>query len=71
MKTENTRKKIQTELVEKFSKEDYFDDCPICQAMKAAENERRELDEYELKKAFAKAKERGGIVGGKWFEESK
>ena len=44
-----------------------FDDCPICRAMKAAQEEGRQLTEAELKEAFAKAKESGGVVGGPWF----
>lgn len=33
----------------------YFDDCPICQAMKKAEEEGRALSSSETKKAFEKA----------------
>jgi len=43
----------------------YFDDCPICQAMKKAEEEGRSLTIRELKQAFKKAKKKGTIVGGK------
>ncbi len=32
-----------------------FDDCPVCQAMKKADEQGRELSLPELKKAFAKA----------------
>lgn len=46
---------------------EFFDDCPICQAMK----EGKAGTEEELKEAFRKAKEKGAIVGGKWFEEEK
>jgi hypothetical protein len=42
-----------------------FDDCPICQAMK----EGKAGTEEELKEAFRKAKEKGAVVGGKWFDE--
>lgn len=42
-----------------------FDDCPICQAMK----EGKAGTEEELKEAFRKAKEKGAIVGGTWFDE--
>ena len=49
--------------------EEFFDDCPICQAMKAAKEQGREPTEEELKEAFKKAKEQGAIVDGKWFEE--
>jgi len=34
------------------SANEYFDDCPICQAMKKAEEEGRELTEKELLKLF-------------------
>lgn len=33
----------------------YYDDCPICQAMKKAEEEGRSLSSSEAKKAFEKA----------------
>lgn len=49
--------------------EHFFDDCPICRAIKATEQTGKELTEQELKEAFQQAKEKGGIVGGKWFEE--
>ena len=56
---------------EKIKKEEFFDDCPICQAMKAAQGQGRELTQEEVKEAFKKAKERGAIVGGEWFKEDK
>ena len=47
-----------------FSSSDFFfDDCPICRAMKKAEEEGRQLSESELHKAFEKLKEKGGVVG--------
>ena len=42
----------------------YFDDCPICQAMKQAHEKGRELTESELKEAFRQAKAGGAVVGG-------
>ena len=39
-----------------------YDDCPICQAMKKAEKEKRSINLEELEKSFADAKEKGGIV---------
>lgn len=52
------------------NKEDmFFDDCPICRAMKAAQDQGRELSMEELKAAFQKAKDEGGVVGGEWFEK--
>jgi len=47
---------------------EFFDDCPVCQAMKKAKEEGRELSEEELFKAFQQSKEQGNIVGGQWFE---
>ena len=49
--------------------EEFFDDCPICQAMKAAKEEDREITLAELKVAFKKAKDKGAAVGGEWFEK--
>jgi DNA invertase Pin-like site-specific DNA recombinase len=43
---------------------EFFDDCPICQAMKAAKEQGRELTLEELKAAFRKAKKKGAIIGG-------
>lgn len=46
------------------SSDQYFDDCPICQAMKKAEKEKRDLTEKEVKKAFKKAKKvKDAVVG--------
>ena len=42
----------------------FFDDCPICQAMKKAGDENRSLGYSELRQAFLKAKEDGTVVGG-------
>ena len=36
-----------------------YDDCPICQAMKKAEEEGRELNEQELKEVFDLANKQG------------
>ena len=47
----------------------FFDDCPICQAMKAAQERGRELSLDELKEVFQKAKDQGGVVGGEWFDK--
>lgn len=53
----------------KIKNEELFDDCPICQAMKTVQEQRRELTSEELKEAFKKAKEKGAVVGGEWFEK--
>ena len=55
----------------KIKKEEFFDDCPVCRAMKAAQEQGRELTLEELKEVFKKAKEKGAIVGGEWFQEDK
>lgn len=36
-----------------------YDDCPICQAMKKAEEEGRDLNEQELKEVFDLANKQG------------
>ena len=38
----------------------FYDDCPICRAMKKAEEEGRSLSEAEVKDAFAKANGKQG-----------
>lgn len=63
--------KFEFEIADKFSDDDLFDDCPICQAMKAAHKKGVEMAEDELKEAFKKSKEGGGMVGGEWFDEKK
>ncbi|TSC97077.1 MAG: Uncharacterized protein CEN88_195 [Candidatus Berkelbacteria bacterium Licking1014_2] len=52
-----------------MEEEHFFDDCPICQAMKEARGQGRESTMEELKEAFKKAKEQGAVVGGEWFNE--
>lgn len=42
------------------SSDSYYDDCPICQAMKKAEEKGRSLSEKEVKEAFAKANGKQG-----------
>ena len=64
-KSQNNGLQFYTEM----SDEDYFDDCPICQALKNAKNLNRELTATELKEAFQQARDTGAIVGGDWFEE--
>lgn len=45
------------------SSDDFFDDCPICQAMKKAQKDGRNLSESEIKEAFEESKKAGGVVG--------
>lgn len=60
---------FEVEVVDKFDEKEFFDDCPICQAMKSAQKEGKELSSEELKEAFQKAKEQGAIVGGSLIDE--
>lgn len=62
-------KKKQTKGIKFSETEFYFDDCAICQAMKKAEEEGRNLDASELKEAFGKAKRQRAVVGGAVFVE--
>jgi len=59
VKTEGSNKDGQTFVVS--SSNSFYDDCPICQAMKKAEEEGRSLSEEELKEAFAKANKKRGL----------
>ncbi len=45
-----------------------FDDCPICQEMKKADRQGRNLTMSELKAAFQKARDQGAAVGGEWLD---
>ncbi len=47
---------------DKRSDDDYFDDCPICQAMKKADQQNRDLTLQELESAFQEAKRLGHMV---------
>ena len=47
-----------------------FDNCPICQAMKKAEEEGKELSLEELKEAFQEAGNQGAIVGGNLLDDN-
>jgi hypothetical protein len=55
--------------VDKTNNEEFFDDCPIYRLMKAGKKQRREPTSEELKESFKKAREKGAIVGGEWFEK--
>lgn len=63
---------IDGEIVElkDMKDEDFFDDCPVCQAMKFARDHGRMPSLSEMRKAFQKAKDQGAIVGGEWFEKN-
>lgn len=43
--------------------DDYFDDCPICQAMKKADLEGRDLTQEEYFESVREAKKAGGVGG--------
>ena len=64
-------KELKNENINEEEGEEFFDDCPICQLMKAAKEQGREPTLEELKEAFKKAKEQGAVVGGQWFENDK
>lgn len=64
------KKKIDQKRTINFSeKEFFFDDCPVCQAMKKAQEKGREPTMGELGVAFEEAKKEGGVVGGKLFDD--
>ena len=48
----------------------YFDDCPICQAQRKADEENRLISESELKQAFDEAKKVKGAVVGNFPDET-
>ena len=48
-------KKIQSKVIKFSDSEFYFDDCAICQGMKKAEDEGKELNLNQLKSLFKKA----------------
>lgn len=56
-KEKGTEQKFEPEFGDNLSDEDLFDDCPICQAMKATKEEGRELSLPELQELFKKANE--------------
>ena len=46
----------------------YNNDCPLCQLMRKMEEENRSPILNKTYEALKKAKEKGAIVGGEWFE---
>ncbi|EKD32858.1 MAG: hypothetical protein ACD_76C00130G0005 [uncultured bacterium] len=50
--------------------DDYFDDCPVCQYQREIERTGKPMVLSELREAFEKAKEKGGVVGGALFEKN-
>jgi len=75
-------KKSKSSKKSKNHDDGYFNDCPICQAMKKSGIKMQAVsdDEYyaakikpenlkKIKKAFRKAKDKGAMVGGEWFEK--
>ena len=56
MTKKKPKKENQKEIkADKYPDEFYFDDCPICKAMRAADERGRALSSEELKRAFKKA----------------
>lgn len=60
---------FKVELANNLNDEDFFDDCPICRMMRHAKEEGREPTLAEMKEAYKKAGEQGGIVGGELFNK--
>lgn len=56
-------------LVTGSSQKDYFDDCPICQALKKAEKEGRSPTMTELREATLEAKQQGAVTGGSLLDK--
>ena len=52
-----------------MSEEAYFDDCPLCQLMKKAEEEGRAPTPEEIRAATFLARDRGAVVGGPLVDE--
>lgn len=50
---------------------DYDDDCLLCQMMKQADEGGKIPTLSEIKAAFLKVKQQGGVVGGEWFDSEK
>ena len=63
------KKKKESPFTLVSSSEEYFDDCPICQTLKKAKEEGREITLRELQEAMGKAQKQGAIVGGKLWEK--
>lgn len=59
----------QDQTVVVSSSDSYFDDCPVCKAMKEAEEKGKNLNMVEIAEAFGKAKKQGSIVGGSVFNK--
>ncbi len=47
----------------------YFDNCPICEAQRKADDQGRALTTQEMAEAFREVKEQGHVVGGSIFDE--
>ena len=44
-----------------FADTEFFDDCPVCQGLKKAKEEGRELSPEELRELFEKAQNQGHL----------
>jgi len=54
----------QKQIHKTFSmEEDFFDDCPVCQAQKAANEDGRSLTQEEFLQAAKEAEKLGGVSG--------
>lgn len=59
----------QDQTVVVSSSDSYYDNCPVCRAMKEAEEKGKNLNMVEIAEAFGKAKKQGAIVGGSPFSK--
>lgn len=69
-KKKSKKEEFEFEIVDKFSDEDLFDDCPVCQLMKKMQQKGRQPKVSELKSVFDEAKKKGALVGGKLMERN-
>ena len=63
------KKKLKTQKVKSPGSDFFFDDCPICRAMREAEKHGTTLSSSELVDAFTQARDKGAIVGGSLFDK--
>jgi len=71
-KTEKEQKMVgEIVKISDMKDDDFFDDCPVCQAMKFARDNGHSPTLTELRESFQKAKDKGAIVGGEWFDKDK
>lgn len=71
MKNKKTGKeKSRKKIADTFDDDDFFDDCPVCQATKFAQKSGKIPTFSELLSAMKQAKEKGAVSGGPLLEEN-